>query len=567
MGLLPHDIKRTAASQTLASSKGAVPAWVLLCSFFWTQWAVCRAETPAEGAINDAEFVIEKQKKNNLSQEKKLFFKAPLPTVPIHKVPWQTIQPDETGLDCFEPALTSLPPFYALREERLLKTARHCARIGITSQWLPYILCRFQDFPLGTGMGSTHVSLVPPTMEQQWNSGSASCTTIHRNASWLFRTKFAYQQDRHAYLDVASPPKRTLHHIRGRFFVEQADDHRVQHGTIGCNSLRYQNHALSEQLLQLQYKWMKRYNGFALQAATYSDFAYYENEKISKKRFIVSAKPGIRMDFLQSMQVKVGTTIAYHNDPIPNAVSQWHVYPSVKVSSRIAHWLHPYLRLAGIGGGGNVVPLHLCKTAAKHPFVAKNVTLSHKHQYLTLQGGNKGTIGSIAHQLNIAYRQFRNAARRVFAADRTTYTLLYHTNPSNTLKTTFVLHGTLPGVKLGTTAKVTYCHTFKDAAAPMGWYAKPTLKIKPMFRYTTLQQKLFVTGGCIFRNAALLKDASGIETNLKPTIGVHVGADYLLTPHWAVFLTVDNLLDQKNCSYTQHHGVGRTFLGGIQYRW
>jgi hypothetical protein len=562
MDLLPHDIKRTAAS-----AKRTTPVWVLVCAFCWTQ-SICRAETTKEGAISDAEFVIEKQKENKLSQEKKLFFKAPLPTVPIHKVPWQTIQPAEAGLDCFEPAPTLLTPFYALWEQRPLKPVRHCARIGITSQWLPYILCRFQAFPLGEGMGSTQLSWVPPTMEQKWKAGSASFTTIHRNASWLFRTKLTYQQDRHAYLDIAPPPKRTLHQIRGRFSVEQADDHTVQYGTIEGNSLHYQNHALSEQLLQLQYKWLRRYNGFALQAATYSDFAYYKNEKVAQKRFIVSAKPGIRMDFLPSIQLKGEATIAYHNDPIPNFVSHFQVYPSVKVSSKITDWLQPYLRLSGMGVGGNVVPLHLCKAAAKQAFVAKEVTLSHKHQYLTVQGGNKGTVGSIAHQLHIAYRQFRNAARRVFAADQTTYTLLYHTHPSHTLKTTLVLHGTVPGVQqLGTTAKVTYCHTFQDAAAPMGWYAKPTLTIKPMLRYTTLHQKLFLTGGCIFRNSALLKDAAGMETNLKPTIDVHVGADYLLTPHWAVFLTVDNLLDRKNCSYARYHGIGRTLLGGIQYRW
>ena len=36
--------------------------------------------TAEEGRIKEAEFAIEKQKKNTLDQEKKLFFKAPAKT-------------------------------------------------------------------------------------------------------------------------------------------------------------------------------------------------------------------------------------------------------------------------------------------------------------------------------------------------------------------------------------------------------------------------------------------------------------------------------------------------------
>ena len=538
----------------------------LILYIFCIHIGVCRAETTV-GGINNTEFVIEKQKKNKINQEIRLFFKAPSLVIQKSNKPLAEIEALTAENFLFDPAPEMYAPF-SLEERDSIIPFHHCFRLGIGSLlWLPYAMFSLYDLSALKGNWSASFSFIPELLDKKWREGSFALKGKYRKGSWLLQPNLDYQNQWHVYDKAGLVYNRILHHTNGTIFIQKASEFVAQGGKISYNALMDHRNKLSEKLCMLKYNWIIYWERGSIKASIYNDISHYIIDNRKKTIGICSATPNFYFTLPKNIQLKSSLRIAYHNNPISGVIPNFVLYPMFKVSSAISIWLNPYLSIAGMGGGGKVQPLHLRDLVYKNPFLAKDCALEHSHESFTLKIGSKGVVSSnFFYYWNTVYHQVKNLGRIVSTGESVMYKLLYNRKNHNTLKSTLLVTYTIPSSKFNITTKGTFYYHLKNESNPIWWYNKPSFKLKPTILYMPYP-KLFLTGSLDFRSLTTIKDVYATKKQIENLFNITLGVDYFFNKRFASFVMVRNLLDRNNTSYTGYNGKGRNISVGIQYRW
>ena len=537
--------------------------WLFITSFFWIPVALCHAETEA-GAIKDAEFVIEKQKKNTVNQEQRLFFKAPARTTKSFNKPLATVKALTLEDISFDPAPAIYLPF-SLAAQWANRSFNHYCRLGMGSLLLPYLEVALDGCPFGKAIWSTSLAFVPELWNKKSREASLCLQGRYGIGSWLLQPNLNYQHAWHKYSDTRAHTCR-LHQGRVGLLVKQASESSTQEGQVYLNLLHYHHKEISEKLLTLKYKWIKRIDNWSLKVASYNDIAGYTNDSNRQTRFIFSAAPSFYVRLFESMQLKAGLRMASHNDPIPGKIPNFDLYPMVKIGYMIATWFAPYMGIQGMGVGGSVVPLYLHDVVAKNPFIASDWKLSHPHQYFKLYGGSKGIVSpNLSYHLYIAYRQLKNQSR-IVAVGEDQIRLEYNPQDCNVLKATGLIDYSMPHTALHTTIKGTCYRYFDNVSNLVWWYHKPLCKLKQTLTYRP-HSKVLLRSNLHLYSPTIVKDINGISSKRRSIINLSLDMDYFITKRFAAFLMVSNLLNRKHMAYTGYPDKKINITGGLQYRW
>ncbi|WP_339043853.1 hypothetical protein [Cardinium endosymbiont of Tipula unca] len=540
--------------------------WSFILLFLGIGAPICYADTQS-GEIKDAEFIIEKQKKNKVNQEKKLFFKAPTKSINKTEKPLKEVRGLTLELLPFDPDNQSYIFFDSKQESIVVAPLDNYCKLGVSSLLLPYTDICITKISFLQGIWSTNGTFIPGLFGMKARKGLLGVQGAHTIAAWLLSTDLNYQADWHQYADKNGSPERILHLANVDLHAKTASDFSSQEGQITYHPLAFHHEQITEQLFTLKYKWIKPLDNLTFKVSTYNDMAWYKNHALQKTRVIFSAAPIISLSLPKDFQLKAGLWVTYHNEPVSGKIPSFDFYPMLKINRPVLAWLHPYVGIEGMGIGGNTRPLHLRDVVQKNPFVAKNCNLSHSHQYLKLQGGSKGKISdNFSYHLNIGYRNIKHLSRIVATRDADNYTLLYLPTTHRAIKITGLLNYAIPIANLSTAIKITYYNYFKDHAAPIWWYNKPAYKFNPTLLYK-LHPKILLKGGLDLRGGTTVKDILGNATELEATADLSLGGEYTFSEKFVAFLLVSNLFNSNNLSYTRYAGKKATITGGIQYKW
>ncbi|CAH2559743.1 hypothetical protein [Cardinium endosymbiont of Oedothorax gibbosus] len=537
--------------------------WLLSASFFWIAVSICHAESEA-GAIKDAEFVIEKQKKNKVNQEERLFFNAPTRTTKGLNKPLATVQALTLEDIAFDPAPVIYLPFSLEKKGAGLSFDHYC-RLGIGSLALPYLEVALDNCSFAQAIWSTHLAFVPELWNKKSRETSLSLQGKYGIGTWLLQPNLHYQHDWYKYSDSHTTFRR-LHQGKLDLVVKQANESSTQDGQVGLSLLKYHHEYINEQLLTLKYKWVKQLDKWSLKVASYNDIAGYKNDTNQPTRFIFSIAPSLYLTLPKAIQLKVGLGMAYHNDPIPDKIPNFDLYPIVKIGCIVTTWLTPYMGIKGIGVGGSVIPLHLHNLVAKNPFIASNSKLLHPHQYFKLYGGTRGILSPhLSYHLHMVYRKLKNQSRIVAVAEDQ-IRLEYNPQNCNVLKATGLVNYSMPHTKFHTTIKGTYYRYSGNTSNLIWWYHKPLYKLKQMLTYRP-HLKVLLKSNLHLHSPTIVKNIDGTPRQLGSIINLSLGMDYFITEKFAAFLMVSNLLNRKHITYTGYPDKKINITGGLQYRW
>lgn len=537
--------------------------WLFIASFFWIPVAICHAETKT-GTIKDAEFVIEKQKKNRVNQEQRLFFKAPTRTKKKLNKPLATIQALTLEDISFDPAPEIYLPF-SLEKKGAGLSFNHYCRLGISSLLFPYLEVALDNFPFGQAIWSTNLAFVPELWNKKSREASLSLQGKYGIGRWLLQPNLHYQHDWYKYSARIAHTCR-LHQGKLSLLVKQASASSTQDGQASLSLLKYHHKKINEQLLTLKYKWVKQLDKWSLKVASYNDIAGYTNGTTKQTRLIFSAAPSFYLHLFKSIQLKFGLRMAYHNDPIPGKIPNFDLYPMAKIGCVMATWLAPYMGIKGMGVGGSVAPLHLHDVVAKNPFIASNWKPSHPHQYFKLYGGSRGIVSPhLSYHLHIAYRQLKNQCR-IVAVTEDQIRLNYNSQDCNVLKATGLVDYSMPHTTFHTIIKGS-CYRYIDHLSnPIWWYHKPLYKLKQTLTYRP-HSKVLLRSNLHLHSPTIVKDIEGTSSKRGSIINLSLGMDYFISERFAAFLMVSNLLNRKHISYTGYPDKKINITGGLQYRW
>ncbi|MGI2262357.1 hypothetical protein ACRRVA_03600 [Candidatus Cardinium hertigii] len=534
-------------------------AWLFIALFFSISAPLSYAETKA-GAIKDAEFVIEKQKKNTVTQEQRLFFKAPIPTIKQLNKPLKTLNELKLNAILFHPAPQLYLPF-SLQQKGMPPSCHRYCKIGICTSLLPYLAVGLDHYPFGKGIWSANLALLPPLWRKNSKEVSFTLEGRYDVGSWRFQPHLNYQPAWHKYSDLHTC---MLHQGKISLFVKQASESSIQDGQVNIKVIDYKNKNISENLCTLHYKWIKRLDNWFFKIASYHAIARYVNGTVPQTRLIFSATPSLCLHLHKAMQLKVGLRMAYHNDLVPVEIPNFDLYPMVKIEYQIATWVAPYIGIQGMGVGGSVVPLHLHDVVAKNPFIASNWKLSHLHQYFKLYGGSKGIIGpNLSYRFDIAYRQLKNQSR-IVKDQQDQVRLVYHSQDYKLVKVIGLVDYAMP--KYHVTIKGTYYPYVANQSAPIWWYHKPRYKLKPTFTYIP-HSKVFLTSNLHLDGATTVKDINGNSMPIGMRINLSVGIDYFIFKNFVAFLMASNLLNRAHIAYTRYPDQKFNLMVGLAYKW
>ena len=533
--------------------------WLFIPLLFLIPMDLCYAETKSS-AIKDAEFVIEKQKKNIVTQEHRRFFKAPMPTIKHFNKPLKTLNELKLKTILFYPAPQLYLPFSLKQKGTPPSFHRYC-KIGICRSFLPYLSIGLDHYPFAKGIWSTNLAFLPPLWHKNSKEGSFTLEGRYDHGSWRFQPHLNYQPAWHKYSDLHTC---MLHQSKLSLLVKQASESSIQDGQIDIKVIDYQNKNISEKLCTLHYKWVKRLDNWFFKIASYHAIARYVNGTVPQTRLIFSATPSLCLHLYKAMQLKVGLRMAYHNDLVPVEIPNFDLYPMVKIGYQIAPWFAPYIAIQGMGVGGSVVPLHLHDIVAKNPFVAPNWELSHSHQYFKLYGGSKGIIRpNLSYRFDIAYRQLKNQPR-IVKDHQDEVRLAYHPQDYKLVKVIGVVDYGM--AKYHVTIKGTYYPYVGNRSAPIWWYHKPRYKLRPTFTYIP-HSKVLLTSNLHLDGATTVKDIYGNSMPVRVRINLSVGIDYFILKKFVAFLVASNLLNRAHIGYTRYPDQTFNLMVGLAYKW
>ena len=544
--------------------------WLFICLWFWAHTTIGYANDHP-GEIKDAEFVIEKQKKNKINQIPKLFFKAPTHTLQKPHQPLVAIEHLRPDNATFHPAPETPITFFSPDHHLHATPFSHYCQAGISFMTLLYLDLALHNLSTLKGIWSAHIIHMPTLNDTNCREGLLSLQGKYQTKHGNYTPKIHYHHHWYTDNDRKARDERIIHQINMDVWMQKATALSTQDGKGIYHFLAYHHQKISEHLMHLEYKWVRQFGNIAINLTTDNHISYYQNDQMHEPRYLLAAAAIFSYSLPIHLQFDASLHMTYHNDPIDKdhtTTSNGNLYPNFTIlHTGTAH--APYIGIGGIGVGEMARPLFLYKKIEKKPFIAKSTPLRHPHQCFKLYGGSKGKFmikPHMAYHFNIAYEQYKNLSRMIPIQNATVYNLQYNAKEHTRLKATALVDYCIPNQTLTLSLKGVYCKYFENKLAPIWWYNKPTYKLSPALRYRP-HPKLFLTSNLRFYGTTIVKNSNWESTNLGPIINLSLGGDYMINRQLTAFVKFSNLLNRKHTYYTNSKGQRFNMIGGLQYKW
>lgn len=542
------------------------PLLLCLCFSMLVSEVFGQAPAPA-GSIKEAEFVIEKEKKNDLPESSRLFKKAILST----QVPkanqqltydWAEINPILSLLDHKIKLLKA-------KQDFLTKLYGNYLKLGYGTEYTPYLACYLDNAnhaKYGYGLHLGHLSTGKTGYAETYHN------FVRLHGKWATEQvgldgAIYYQGDKHALVDLRDQAKHdpkqahTFHRIGLQTnLANYASDQLQFQVPLYFSHLRNrQDEQENTGTLQAKVSYPLKEN-LMIETNTYFGFGRYQYKKEPvNNRHIERLKPSLVL-LINDFRVQAGFNLVYQND-VSAVLKQLTVYPTFEVNYKPFKWLRPY-----IGLGGDIQPNFWHTLVADNPWLASQPVLGHTNESFVFYGGIQGDITpQTAFYAGAKLGSYQNLPFFLNTVGETRNFAVEYDPETSLLNIFSELNHTNHRATLVTRLKGNY-YAYKPKKLPKPWH-KPSYDLELLSTYN-LYDKILLKGNlyCL-GGVEALDPTTQTAKPLKDIIDVGFGVDYLWNQRVSVFLECQNLLARAQPRYLNTSSRGLNFLLGVSYIW
>jgi hypothetical protein len=552
--------------------KANVLAYTTLTLLIWGTYTMVSHgyAKPQQGTIQEAEFIIKKEKKNQLPEADRLIKKAPLP-LPVEQ-PSTKLQYElyDIPLD-FQPLEHKIKILRA-KQERLINIYGKYLKLGYGNYHMPYITALFNNTRNkrhGYGLHISHLS-----------EGKNKYIEAHHNVIGLHGKKLMekltlagsldYNWDKHPFKQLINNPVYT-HNDPNKYLQY----HQIQLRTSLYNHLpgplKYQVHTQlahlktastiyeNQEKCELQANYILN-EIFQLSAGLDVYLSQYKrSSNYTLQRNIFSFKPIFVTKFNEFI-VQTGTTLTYQNDT--TALSEnFHVYPEVKLTYALNKAFRPY-----IGLSGNIQANSWKENILQNPWLATTVDLKHTdQQYICYAGVKSDILDKLTCHVGLSVSSYKNWPCFVNDATEPRQFNIQYDAAVKVIHLFTEFAKTSFGEALVARLKAAYFdYTLTQLQKP--WH-KPQYTIEALNTYN-FHDKILLKGNLRWLGGMHALDPTTKSAKPLPdTVSIDLGIEYLWNQRFSIFIDCQNILAKANNRYLHTPTSGFHCLAGITYAW
>ncbi len=215
-----------------------------------------------------------------------------------------------------------------------------------------------------------------------------------------------------------------------------------------------------------------------------------------------------------------------------------------------------------VGIDGDISRNTLRSLLAENRWLDRNVVIANTEKSRDLYAGTKGEIGSgFSYEAKVSYARYKNFY--VFnnsLTDTSKFSVLYDANTINVLAVS---------AQVGYSVSSIFRTVLKAEAFDFGNERLERAWQRPTFTANLnasiiFSKKMFVTADVYLLQGMRAQNfASGQFFKMKPIIDANLKIDYLLTPNFSAFVSLNNLGGQTYERFLYYRSQGLNFLGGL----
>jgi hypothetical protein len=518
------------------------------------------------GSLKDAEFIIEKQKENELPETNRLFSKAPLPKQAL---------PDRQnltyGLADIKFSLNPLKQKIKLLKAKpeLSRLYGHYIQLGYAYPYSPYLSLYLTNtsYQYSYGIHLKHSSL-----------GRTQHLELYDNLARLYGkwTNAMVSLDLAFCLNVNKFPLYNGSPIRqhisdkAQVFYQLGLQTSLSNYVLKPAGLRYEvpisiaylcnQHGDKEQQGHLQAKlsYPMRKNLFLETQLDFRLSQYQYQQTEAKKRQIESIKSSCTL-LADALTLQVGLNLVHQNHTSA-LVGPWHLYPIIAINYQVFNWLGSY-----IGVKGDIYPNTWHSLIATNPWLQRQPNLAPTNQNFAFYGGIQGCITSqTTFHMGAIISNYQNLPFLLNSANDYRQFVVAYDSETRLINTFGELVINVP-TYLKTSLKGNY-YSYKPTEMARPWH-KPKYEIELSSIYK-LYDKLLCKG-----KLSWVGGIEALEPNKKTVIklasSIDVGCkiDYLWNQRFCIFLDCQNLFHINQARYLYMPKQSPRLLVGITYNW
>jgi hypothetical protein len=526
--------------------------------------SVLGQQSASEGALEDAEFVIKKERKHLLPEASRLFRSAP--TLPCTTDP---IKPLAYVLPDLFPEFDILPRKVQILRAQQNIAAKHYSNYlqgghgNFRAPFLEVFVANKHHPKYAYGFHIKHLS----AGEVAYFEESHNLIQLHGKLftkTLCLEGEMAYNRDRYQLYNsgngsTKSSSLQTLHQVGVRQTLANYMDGAFNYQVDGL--FHYLTDAYQARENQWGFSGKGDYalnDAFTLKACTDLYFTKH-SDTTTAHRNLWRFKPMLSFIF-DRFDVQGGISLVYQNDACYTSNSL-NVYPVLEVTYARRKWLRPY-----VGVSGDMQRNSLQSFLQENPLLAPQVTLRHTNERFVFYGGAKGDIVAQVNwhagfylgtyqNLHCFVNNYQDPGRFDIQYDPAatlfnTFGELTHTNRANTLTTR--LRGDY------------FHYTLQELAKP--WH-RPRYQLDLLSTYC-LYDKIVCRGSMYWLGGLEAQDVlTKAPKVLDDVFDVGLGIDYLWNTRFSIFFNCQNLLASKNERYLHYPARSLHFMAGLTYAW
>jgi hypothetical protein len=535
---------------------------------------ICSIQTLAQstwgedGEIEDAEILIEKDRKIELPPALRNFEKvSPPPVQPVKTNLEYDFKPFKVNFSDFDPRIRVL----TIKDETIPKLYGNYLKGGIANYGTPYLEGYFnnkrnKDYSYGARF--RHLSSLTGPVDGR-NSGTSD-NLIGLNGKYFgdhvnISSELSYERMmRHFYgyqpgLEVK---RDTIRQVYGFFNANVAFEN-AKDGDSGYKVKtgfdRVQdNYGVGENMFGIDIDAHHNLSDL-LKVSIAGDLflSKYSDSLSSINRNLLRLKPAFNIKF-SNLEVRAGFNIAYENDTIASG-NELHYYPVVRADYKIND---EFAAFAGIDG--DMERVTLLDMARENPFINPGVPLLHANKTFELYGGLTGILMKrLSYKTGFSIANYRNMGFFANSAqDSTRFDVLYETGRTGVLNI-FAEGGFSANDNVRTTLRADY-YGYRVSTLEQAWH-RPRYKVNMVNTFNLYKKIYFNTDLFMLGGIQGLNLASGEVRTLKNIVDLNLKADYLFSDRASTFISFNNMLSRRYETFLNYPSRGLMVMLGFTY--
>lgn len=527
------------------------------------------ANTP-QGTIEEAEFIIKKEKKNELPESSRLFKKAPLPsptTKPNVKLQYELYDPHPT----FQ-ALDHKIKILRAKQDIIARLYGNYLKLGYGNYYAPHISFfanNTRKDKYGYGAHLFHAS-----------EGKNKYFEAYKNELGFYGKVFTENLKYSGELYYTGNKYPSIHFTKDINNTENdPNKHHTYHQTGLRGSLQNYlptslNYHVDIHAIHLRNQSSKQENQLLgiLEANYIINEIFKANIKwgldfidskgshtSSLKHFISHFKPALITKF-NNFTMQAGANLAYQNDT--RALNNtFYIYPDLEIIYAFNKVLRPYIRLSG-----DIQPNTWQKYIVENPWLAPSVDIRHTNQNYNFHVGVYSDLFELlSSHAGISISNYYNWPCFInHHREPREFDIKYES--SATVLNLFVELTKISFAEaLSTRIKAEYFHYQLDGLK-QAWH-RPQYMLEIFNAYKFREKILFKNNLYWLGGIQALDPHTDATVSLSDIVDISLGIEYLWNQRFSIFIDCKNILAKANNRYLHTPTHGMHLIAGITYGW